>query len=163
MRRYLVYLSALVLGYLLVSLALETLSSRFPSLRLSTNVWGTYGDWAAAILPTFAILLSVDMWMTDRRRAGQARLLARVDGVQLSQRQGGQCWMYNGSVSELIDISTNCTDITLSSRVLKPGGDIQVGWEAQRILVAFRTPEGTRWTASLTGLASAPEQGRRDS
>lgn len=53
----------------LLDLALEYLGGLWPPLRRDPAVWGTYGDWASAIIPGLAILATYDLWRRDRARS----------------------------------------------------------------------------------------------
>ena len=68
------YLGILVASFALlltVFIILDLLGRSFPGIARSPSVWGSFGDWAAAILPAITILLSVDMWLTDKRREAE--------------------------------------------------------------------------------------------
>lgn len=64
---------------LLLDLLLGWLGTLFPVFDTAT--WGTFGDWASAIVPAIAIIASVDVWRferDERNRAARANELARI-------------------------------------------------------------------------------------
>jgi len=93
--RYSGALLALLVLVVVVFFAIEeVVLDAAPDLRRSSQSWGTYGDWAAGILPAGAVLLTAHMWLTDQRNRV-------VSGVRVEMRESG-AWLLNESPSRIV-------------------------------------------------------------
>ncbi|MFT3876743.1 MAG: hypothetical protein QM708_10045 [Propioniciclava sp.] len=63
---YIIAIACSIPAIMVADLILERIGGTFNNLRADPSVWGTYGDWAAAIIPTLAILITIKMWADDR-------------------------------------------------------------------------------------------------
>lgn len=55
------------------------------------EIWGTFGDWAAAVIPCVAVFSAVDIWMQERKLVVQESL-ARLD---VPWGKEGVCYIHN--------------------------------------------------------------------
>lgn len=101
--------AALLLTFLILDLA----GRKWPIF--SPTVWGNFGDWASALLPAGAILVSVDMWLSDRadKDATEADLQTartedvaqRLSGLRIEPRPalvGHAFWVVNSSDQDVV-------------------------------------------------------------
>lgn len=100
-RKYLLLLLSFSLLLLVLDMGLEQVGRSNFELRRNPEVWGTYGDWAGALLPAVAILISVDMWRQDRARFELEKLLAAVQDIRLSLPAPNVTWLTNHSQAEI--------------------------------------------------------------
>lgn len=98
--RYAILGGLVVVGYATVALLLEWIGTSSPSLRRDPDVWGTYGDWGAAIIPATAGLASVGIWLRDKSDLAERRSRRLADGIRLEDRFE-ILWLVNGSIGEI--------------------------------------------------------------
>jgi hypothetical protein len=63
-----------LLGLIIVLIALDFILyqvGRRVSWAFDVSVWGTLGDWAVAIIPAFAVVITVKLCVTDKGRAAE--------------------------------------------------------------------------------------------
>lgn len=112
--RYLLVIGLGFLAVLSIDWMLYLIGSFCPKVRLDPDSWGTYGDWAAAILPAAAIVASVDLWVRDdQRRRNEHEKAQRESDCRLLRRvrleeSNGAAWLNNPSDCPLtLDSSEN--------------------------------------------------------
>ena len=84
--KYLSFLALGVLGFMVVCAILEAIGTGHSEFRHDPLTWGTFGDWASAILPTFAILVTAHMWLRDKQDASQYAAKGLLSGISLTKR-----------------------------------------------------------------------------
>lgn len=127
------------------------MSALFASLDLvgralpifDTGKWGTFGEWAMALLTPLTVVASVAMWMQDREdressRAKQIQIDAvravgakesSVRGLRLSFRPGlsGMVgYLNNGCALPATLVHTSCDGELADPCVVEPGGDVMI-------------------------------------
>lgn len=125
-RQMAIYVGAVVLGLIFIaagSAFLEWIGNTFPILRRSPETWGSYGDWAAAILPALAILVTVDLWRRDRiersKAAAQRAMIVRLEPRE-SGEQNPHLWLHNLSQSVIVAESTSPTNLIQTPKTVAP-------------------------------------------
>lgn len=113
----------MIAGLLVVDLLLFALASTFQEAALNVNTWGTYGDWASAVLPTAAILITVGMWVADQRRDQLKKTAEELAQIALDVGGGYPRYLRNRSIHDVWIVSINGTPFSLAA---PPGTDHQI-------------------------------------
>lgn len=90
--KYLSFLGVGVLGFMGACAIIEAIGTANPEYRHNPQTWGTFGDWASAILPTFAILVTAHMWLRDKQDASQYAVRSLMGGIRLIKRDAASGW-----------------------------------------------------------------------
>lgn len=138
------------LGFVSAAAVLEQVGSECDWLRRDPKIWGTYGDWAAAILPASMILVTVKMWLEDRTQAALQELASITSDVSLTIRAGGQVWLRNESSSKItaLEVSSPTASLTLPAEVRAISGELHVS-NSSVVSVKYATQSGAQVTISL--------------
>ena len=98
---------------IVIDLLLEVIGRANEDLRMDPEVWGTYGEWAAAIIPALAIVTTIQLWLHDRvthehdRRMDRRKLLADASTPDAREialnltRDGNGFRLVNGSEAQV--------------------------------------------------------------
>ena len=145
MKNYLRWVAAVILGLVFVDFALYATGLVMLDGGLDVGVWGTYGEWAQAVLPPLGILLSVAMWITDRRTERQAELDRMGTDINLTERHG-RLVLLNGS-THAIHVERNG-----EWSLVTPWTEFVLGLGATP--VRFRTVAGEFWEVGVNETSS---------
>jgi hypothetical protein len=162
--RYFMILLAGVVLTALASAGLEVVAHQIPELRRSPTVWGTYGDWASALVPTFAVLLTAELWRRDHIRSDERLERSKVSGLRLDRRDGGLTWLVNASRSTLTVVATSCSiQIEHVGATLEPNNEVPIGENTNYVSVLVMESSGIQWSVDRDGLHGPRVKNTRDS
>lgn len=142
--RFALWAIAALAGLLGIDALLAFCGSLHPELRQDAAVWGTYGEWAVAILPPAGLFFGVAMWLRD---SSERDALARDHlgtTVHLIRRDA-RVILINGS-----DRQIYVEDASLGKPFCVVGlGEKTLPVETTEVV--FATIRGDRWKAWVDG------------
>ena len=145
---------------IIVDLIFNLAALQWPQLSLDPAVWGTYGDWASAILPTVAVLLTVGMWLRDRRERELQQSRALLRGLSLEVRVGDEIFVCNRSDDPvLLSASSNLHNSHFNPARLVTDSSIKLGDVAQQPEATVVLRDGSRWKLRLNHDPELMEEG----
>lgn len=134
--RYTFALVLVLVLLLIADLCLESVGRLIPELQRDPEVWGTYGDWASAIVPAIAIVASIELWHQDRTRNRRVEGHPQLQLITLLRRDD-DLTLANATQLDLTNISSPGEPL-LAER-LPSGRSLHVDSPTIRFTVGFTT------------------------